>query len=214
MNPELYLRYISNGLAEEERDALRLQLLVDPDSSDAFAELEAERIDALAAGRLAPPEAAELRAYLRETRQESRIPVALALSKPRRGGVSPYAIGLALAAVLLLTFPFLRLSRERQAIAPAAVITVPLLPGTLRGAGDVQQVRRQPGRIDLQLQYIDIAPAGQCRVEIEGVVAESVCGVSEHTVPMPLGLRNGRHRVDLTYANGAERVVYFFDLVD
>lgn len=213
MNPELYLRYISNGLAEDERDALRLRLLADPELSDAFAELEAERIDALAAGRLAPNEAAAFRAYLRETSQESRVAVAQALAKSRRGGVSPYAIGLALAAVLLLTFPFVRIARERQVIAPA-VTTLQLLPGTLRGEGDVQQVRRQSGRIDLQLQYIDIAPAGQCRVEIEGIVAESVCGVNEHTVPMPLGLRNGRHRVDLTYANGTERVVYFFDLVD
>ena len=213
MNPELYLRYISNGLAEDERETLRLRLLADPELSDTFAEWEAERIDALAACRLAPSEAAEFRAYLRETRQERRVPVALALSRSRRGAVSPYSVGLALAAVLLLTFPFLLISRERRVITPA-VISVPLLPGTLRAAGDVQQVRRQPGRINLLLQYIDVAPAGQCRVEIEGIVVESACGVSEHTVPMPLELRNGRHRVDLIYANGTERVVYFFDLVE
>lgn len=213
MNPELYLRYISNGLAEDERDALRLRLLADPELSDAFAELEAERIDALAAGRLAPNEAAAFRAYLRETSQESRLAVALALAKPRRGGVSPYAIGLALAAVLLLTFPFVRIARERQVIAPA-IMTVSLLPGTLRGAGDVQQVRRQPGRIDLQLQYIDIAPTGQCKVQIGATVIVSPCGTTEHTVPMPLDLPAGRRRVDLFYNDGRENVVYFFDLVD
>ena len=207
------MRYISNRLDDNEREALRLQLLADPELSDSFAEMEAERIDALAAGLLPPAEASAMHAYLRETGQQSRLAIAAALAQPRRSGFSPYAIGLALAAVLLLTFPLLRVSRESRMFAPA-VMTVPLLPGTLRGAETVQQIRRQPGRIDLQLQYVDAAPTGECRIVLEGITSISDCGANELVFPMPFGLASGRHRIDLIYNGGSERIVYFFDLVD
>jgi len=208
------MRYISNQLSESERDSLREKLLADSELSDSFADWENESIDSLAHGRLSPAEAAAIGDYLAATHQQSRIALAAALSKPRRAAVSPYAMALALAAVLLLTFPVTRLWRDRNTAAPAAV-AVQLFPGTLRSGGVMQQVPKSAGRrIQLQLQYLDATPVGKCRVEIESIVLESDCGAAEHVVALPIGLASGRHRVDLIYHDGADRFVYFFDLID
>ncbi|MBM3767612.1 MAG: hypothetical protein FJW32_19655 [Acidobacteria bacterium] len=214
VNAEAYMRYISNQLSESERDSLREKLLADSELSDSFADWENEAIDSLARGRLSPADAAVIGDYLAATNQQNRIALAAALSKPRRAAISPYAMALGLAAIMLLTFPVARLWRDRNIAAPAAV-AVQLFPGTLRTGGAVQQVPRSAGqRIQLQLQYLDASPSGKCRVEIEAIVVESDCGAAEHGVAMPIGMASGRHRVDLIYNNGADRFVYFFDLID
>jgi len=214
VNAETYMRYISNQLSESERESLREKLVADSELSDSFADWENESIDSLAHGRLSPADAAAIGDYLAATNQRNRIALAAALSKPRRAAVSPYAMALALAAVLLLTFPATRLWRDRNIAGPAAV-AVQLFPGTLRSGGVVQQVSKSAGRlIELQLQYLDATPTGKCRVEIESIVLESDCGATEHLVAVPNYIASGRHRVDLIYNNGADRFVYFFDLID
>jgi len=98
---------------------------------------------------------------------------------------------------------------------PPPPVRQSLVPGTLRDGRAPQSVTSKPNQdVVLQLQYQDIAPRGECQVEIAGQPygEETPCGLDFHAYTVPPGLAAGRYTLRLT-AKGELIHTYEFTLI-
>jgi len=207
----LFRQLMLTPLDGEARDQLRERLIADQDLFDQLREEENEWIDACAAGRLSPADAALLHQHLAATGQTHRLATAIALSRPRPKPQSVFACAFGIAAVVVIGFALAFQSRhtvDRATTPPTEppLFVASLTPGSLRDGAAVPSI--PPRNALLQLMYQDTAPTGQCRVTIRRNDAAArapiteECGLDFHPFHVPSGLPPGRYLIELATGQG------------
>jgi hypothetical protein len=151
---DLLANYLLHRLSEAEREAVRERLFLEPDLFERMREVETDLIDALAAGRLSPEDAAAVTQFAAATGQEDRVEFSRALARqplPATAATryrTPFWIAAAAAAVFAAGSIVLLTTRRDTSVTPVArshatigaqVIAIDLLPVT-RGAGSLQSI--------------------------------------------------------------------------
>ena len=216
---DLFRNHMLSQPTEAERDQLRERLIADQDLFDQFRDQENDWIDAFAAGKLPPQDAALLHQHLASTGQLRRLPTAKALQKPKAPSVFPYAFAIA-AAVVLCFLATLQLRPKPQiALNLPPSVTVPLYPGTLRDGAPVPSVPLSADFTTIvHLFYQDTAPTGTCVITIRSQsgldlsIAREPCGAASHSHTISPSIPAGRYTLFLTTSNNELIHTYTFDI--
>ena len=201
---ELFRGYLTRNLPDQELSAFADRLLGEPELSDDLRDFEIEWIDARARGELDAAEAAQVDAYLRETRQEHRLATARRFSAVRTASAkapprrpSPYWLAAA-AALVLGVFAW---QSNRPAATPpspdaqtpsphaqtpsaAPTFAILLTPGTR--SAEPRRLTLPPGTAQLELKLALDAPlpAGAYQAALQSSTGQEIL---KQAVPLAEG---------------------------
>ncbi len=191
--------YLLGEMSAEERAAFQQRLFEDNDLFQRVLAAETDLADDLARGELSPADAARVRAFLEESSQGERVPIAQALARTSMRHSSPalWRRALPLAACILLAVATVWLAlRNRdletrvaqfrpapQVAAGSLAISVPA--GVVRGPSSRPVIDVPPGVkvIELRLELRSPGTHAAYRVEIARASAQPVFSL---TLPAPL----------------------------
>jgi hypothetical protein len=188
--------YLLGEMPAEERAAFQERIFENDEVFLRVLAAEDDLTDALARGALSADEAARVRAFLEESSQRDRLPIARAMAqtrgKPSRVSPSPVRRILALAACLILAIAAFWLAlRNHDAqtqiaqVTPAppvagGVFAVHIPAGTLRGSDQspTLQVPPDASTVELRLQVRSPGDYPRYRIEVNRTSGQAISSVT------------------------------------
>jgi anti-sigma-K factor RskA len=174
------VNYLLGQLSEEERDAVRAELLTDAEAFDRVRDVENDLFDAYARGTMSSEQRAAFEdTLLRQPDADAKLRAARALMAPAarqrlfRWWYVPAAIAAAVSAFLLRDMP------QRIELAPPAPIVAAVvsqsfrLATVTRGASNVAELKVEPATTEME--FVAEVPAGP-RMEPYAIAVERAAG--------------------------------------
>jgi hypothetical protein len=228
--------FLLGEMPTEERAAFQQRFFEDDELFSRVVAAEDDLADALARGELPAAEAARVRAFLEESSQKDRLPIARALAQAeaRKSARSAWPRLLPLAACLILGIAAVWLAlRTREletriaAVRPAPQIAGAAFPiaipaGTVRGSAEPAPIEIPAGAkvVELHLEVRSPGAHANYRIEIARNSAPPTFSVTlpsplpaELTIPVPrAALPPGHYEIALSGVDGdqAAPIDYYY----